>query len=809
MANFIFWGQKASVVDENWLGLAAFFPSITQTGVVTQADRYITADPLSGATVEYIGSFSYSNDVPNGTSEVNGIILRADDNTPLLEIQLLDLTFAEVDLNVVTLSSLLGDGDRLYGTTFADILGAISGDQFLMAGGGVDTALFRGNASDYTISLIGGALSVSDSNPTADGDDGTDWLFDFESISFKDASYQVELVTPNIIISPDLTSSDQIYFIPSTASLPDGSYIVTYSGPKFSGSLYGQLMGTNGIAAGDAFLIADNGLFSDDAVASSSTGDFVVSWSAYPEGSSDTEIFARIYGSDTTQKVGTFQLNVSELGFQYLDDIEYLDDGRFIAVWTTVFNNTDYDIYARVFDANGVPEGVEFRVNDYTASFQQLASVSALTGGGYVISWQSRDQEGQSGAWDVYAKVFDADGASTGEFPVNTTTSGTQFEPEITATPNGGFVVTWTAHGTGLFARIFDSSGSPSSGEIQIAPWETDFSLARTKVLADSEGNLLIAWHVDYQGMPYAETGTGQLFGRWFNSDGLALSEAFPISTTEAVGSFDLTTLAVGGHVVVWDTWEAAGSQPNQSQVFGQVFDEDGDAPGGVIVTGTEAADVIRGGSGTQVIYGQEGNDEIEGGDGRDVIIAGSGNDLASGGNGDDTVQSAWGDASLAGENGADTIVTFTGDSQLSGGNENDTLVGGMGSDDLDGGSGDDVLIGDILDVAGGSDTLEGGPGNDILEGGLGADIFVFRPGDGNDLIADTNSDGTVLGSDFTPGVDEIHLIGFGYSDSGAALAAFSEVDGDAVLLDAANSFSLTLQGVTLSDLSEGDFLIA
>ncbi|MEO0363544.1 MAG: calcium-binding protein, partial [Pseudomonadota bacterium] len=34
-------------------------------------------------------------------------------------------------------------------------------------------------------------------------------------------------------------------------------------------------------------------------------------------------------------------------------------------------------------------------------------------------------------------------------------------------------------------------------------------------------------------------------------------------------------------------------------------------------------------------------------------------------------------------------------------------------------------------------DRLEGGAGDDILRGGGGADVFVFRPGDGADAIAD------------------------------------------------------------------------
>ena len=90
--------------------------------------------------------------------------------------------------------------------------------------------------------------------------------------------------------------------------------------------------------------------------------------------------------------------------------------------------------------------------------------------------------------------------------------------------------------------------------------------------------------------------------------------------------------------------------------------------------------------------------------------------------------------------------VTFAGGSDggadvLSGGQGDDTLYGGVGDDVLDGGKGDDALYGgvgnDILEGGKGDDILEGGAGDDVLVGGKGEDSFVFRAGDGNDIILD------------------------------------------------------------------------
>ena len=58
----------------------------------------------------------------------------------------------------------------------------------------------------------------------------------------------------------------------------------------------------------------------------------------------------------------------------------------------------------------------------------------------------------------------------------------------------------------------------------------------------------------------------------------------------------------------------------------------------------------------------------------------------------------------------------------------------------------DDTLIGGA-----GADILIGGGGNDTLTGGPGHDLFLFRPGDGGDLITDFGVDDVILLEGFAP----------------------------------------------------------
>ncbi len=89
-------------------------------------------------------------------------------------------------------------------------------------------------------------------------------------------------------------------------------------------------------------------------------------------------------------------------------------------------------------------------------------------------------------------------------------------------------------------------------------------------------------------------------------------------------------------------------------------------------------------------------------------------------------------------------LATGPDDDTLFGGYEADIMRGGDGDDNLSGATNDDQLFGDD-----GADTLNGDAGNDVLSGGLGDDIlvggadgdrYVFRAGDGRDLINDNGA---------------------------------------------------------------------
>jgi len=83
------------------------------------------------------------------------------------------------------------------------------------------------------------------------------------------------------------------------------------------------------------------------------------------------------------------------------------------------------------------------RVNrEASASPQQDPAVATLADGGFVVTWLGAGPAGvASGVW---ARRFGADDAPAGrEIKVNQALNGEQYQPEVAALPDGGFVVGW------------------------------------------------------------------------------------------------------------------------------------------------------------------------------------------------------------------------------------------------------------------------------------------------------------------------------------------------------------------------------
>ena len=121
-------------------------------------------------------------------------------------------------------------------------------------------------------------------------------------------------------------------------------------------------------------------------------------------------------------------------------------------------------IYGQRYTSAGTASGPEFQVNSYTDSGQINPSVTALADGGWVVTWESWDQDGSRTG--VYGQRYTAAGVASGsEFRVNTYTTSWQEGASVTALADGGWVVMWASEGqdgahTGIYGQRFDATGA-------------------------------------------------------------------------------------------------------------------------------------------------------------------------------------------------------------------------------------------------------------------------------------------------------------------------------------------------------------
>ena len=131
-------------------------------------------------------------------------------------------------------------------------------------------------------------------------------------------------------------------------------------------------------------------------------------------------------------------------------------------------------------------QGGEFRVNTTTTKEQTASSVAMDADGNFVVTWSSKDQDGDN--WGVYAKRYNADGlAQGGEFRVNTSTAKEQMFSSVAMDADGNFVVTWSSKDQdgdswGVYAQRYDAARrGPGSG----VPGQPDHGQGANAFLGD------------------------------------------------------------------------------------------------------------------------------------------------------------------------------------------------------------------------------------------------------------------------------------------------------------------------------------
>ncbi len=533
-------------------------------------------------------------------------------------------------------------------TSSNDILYSTSGNDILNGGKGDDTYIFSNNFGNDIVQDSGGKdtldFSAVTTNLTVNLQAGTASAPGGSGTLTPGDEFQVNTTTAYQQVNSKVTG------------LNDGGFLVVWQSLIQDGSdygVFGQRYDASRQTVGGEFQINTQtaSTQSNPAVTSLNDGGFVVTWHSLNQDGSGYGIYGQRFDASGSRVNNEFQVNTTTVSSQLLPDVKGLNDGGFVVTWQSLDQDgSSYGIYGQRFDATGAAQGQEFQVNTETLSDQSRATVTTLNNGDFVVTWQSLDQDGSD--YGIYSQRFDGSGIKLGsEFRVNTYTTASQAMPQVASLKDGGFIVTWHSldqdgSANGVYAQRYDGAGSASGGEFRVNT-QTISDQSYPKVVGLEDGGFVISWQSLTPGAQ------NSVYGQRYDASGTKSGDEFLINSnlTGDKSAPALAPIADGGFVA---TWQASDQDGSQYGIFGKKYSMNSTPPSSLTIQGVidnifagSGNDLLIGGSGNNILMGNLGNDTLIGNAGNDMLQGGADNDIYSGftlNSGKDTINDTSGD---------------------------------------------------------------------------------------------------------------------------------------------------------------------
>ncbi len=247
-----------------------------------------------------------------------------------------------------------------------------------------------------------------------------------------------------------------------------------------------------------------------------------------------------------------------------------------------------------------VKTGSEFLVNTQVAGFQELPSITGLSGGGFVATWV--DYSAPSGLGVAKAQLYSVAGTKVGgEFAVASGSSVEQSFPTVASLANGGFVVTWTEAGIQsdykIKAEVFGATGAVVKPPFVVNPLTFTQQGGNNlpgnhnpTITGLSGGGFAVTWQ-DYAGTGGDASGAG-ILAQVYSAAGVPAGGAVLVNTQTTGDQTQpaVTSLAGGGFVVTWmdgNVTDPATGLPG-AMMKAQLFSAAGAKVGGEFVVDAE-----------------------------------------------------------------------------------------------------------------------------------------------------------------------------------------------------------------------------
>ncbi|NOS71123.1 MAG: hypothetical protein HOP33_14480 [Verrucomicrobia bacterium] len=311
---------------------------------------------------------------------------------------------------------------------------------------------------------------------------------------------------------------------PRVALLRGGGAVFVWQGgrPGFQKVHARFLSSAGSFVTGDVRVSAyTNGFQIHPDVATLADGSVIVVWASLGQDGSYQGVYGQRFASNGGRLGNEFRINQFTSNNQRTPSVAALTNGNFVVAWVSELQRASQsvDIFARIFNSAGGAVADEFPVNLSISNVCANPSVSAsILDGGFGVAWSQDERHtltvgsssGQgsqvsgvpasrsTNSWDVLARLYAANGtAATGEIPVNTTTYGDQFAPDIKSFGTR-YAVVWTSLGQdgqreGVYGQFIGADGLHAGGEFRV----NDRTISRQlqpALASDNHSQVLALW---------------------------------------------------------------------------------------------------------------------------------------------------------------------------------------------------------------------------------------------------------------------------------------------------------------------------